>query len=416
MIGPVRAVEVEMDEKDADARTAYDEEFRRRLLESDVELHGPPDHEVLYRPWQVLVPVAQRDRVARLLEDLGPDQPPAPDDDPERWSEFERATGTAVLAWASRDDGAGVPQVLERLRSPDQDDGERPPDVLPNLVFTGTGNVMGHPARPPAQASPPRLPRARAGSGAVTVGVCDTGIWEEARSVHRRWLGSYSQDDRDVDQLLVPGGSTLDLQAGHGTFVAGVLRQAAPSARFDPERALSPLGVGDLVSVVLALRRLAPGASVVNLSLGCYTEDDRAPAPLARAIAGLGRDVVVVAAAGTFGESRPTWPAALKRVVAVAAVERDGRQVRPAAYSNFGSWVDACAVGLRTSTYVKGTSSSGLPFDGWAAWEGTSFAAPHVAGVLADDVRPGEGSNAWPAARRLLDQDPWHPDYGVLVP
>ena len=415
MIGPARPVEVEMDAPDT-AQREYADQFRARVeADPDIKIYGPPDREFLCRPNQLLVAVEERDRVARLLADLQPGQPAPPKDDPERWAQFERNSGTAVLAWSARGDGADVPAVLERLRQAAREAGEPPPAVLPHLVFTGTGNVMGHPARPPVAARRPPPPPAGARSGAVTVGVCDTGIWKEAAVEHLDWLGAFVQDPDDLDDLLVPGGVQLDLQAGHGTFVAGVLRQAAPGATFDPSRALSPLGVGDLVSVVGALFRLTPDAAVVNLSLGCYTEDDRAPAPLARALSRLGRDVVVVAAAGNHGENRPTWPAGFKRVVAVAAVQDEGQQLRPAPFSNWGPWVDACAVGLRTSTYVKGTSFSGDVFDGWAAWEGTSFAAPHVAGVIADDVRPGEGNNAWAAARRLLDQDPWHPDYGVLV-
>jgi subtilisin family serine protease len=157
---------------------------------------------------------------------------------------------------------------------------------------------------------------------------------------------------------------------------------------------------------------------VVNLSLGYHTQDDQPPLPLVNTVAGLPRQVAVVAAAGNAGTSRRSWPAALDRVLAVAAVSQSGSGLVPATYSSFGSWVDACALGERTSTFVSGQLRlPGQPveyFSGFASWAGTSFATAHVSGRLTA-LMTSTGLDA-EAARAALTAGPrWHPDYGVLV-
>src|SRR5690606_33967913 len=136
------------------------------------------------------------------------------------------------------------------------------------------------------------------------------------------------------------------------------------------------------------------------------------------ALAALPQGVVVVASAGNAASSRPVWPAAFPDVVAVAATTFDGKSTRPAAYSNYGGWVDACAEGTWVSTYVKGQLVlGGTPpvwFDGFASWAGTTFAAPFVTGRLARLMTEHKISAA-DAVAALLSGPPWRPGYGVLV-
>ncbi|NED51479.1 peptidase S8 and S53 subtilisin kexin sedolisin, partial [Micromonospora aurantiaca] len=67
------------------------------------------------------------------------------------------------------------------------------------------------------------------------------------------------------------------------------------------------------------------------------------PSPVLRqAIAALGRGTVVVACAGNAATDRPFWPAAMKPVIGVAALDGADR----AWFSNHGWWVDACAQGV----------------------------------------------------------------------
>jgi subtilisin family serine protease len=215
---------------------------------------------------------------------------------------------------------------------------------------------------------------------------------------------------------------TLDAQAGHGTFIAGVLLRHAPGVHVRAMRVIGGDGVGDELGVLRALALLAGRGrvDVVNLSLGCHTYDDRPSPVVARAVAALGRRTVIVACAGNHASDRPFWPAALKHVIAVAAL--DG--LERAWFSDYGWWVDACAPGVDvTSCFVS--FDGPLPrvrgidpddFAGYASWSGTSFAAPAVAGAIAG-LAAAEDLPASTAAERILD--PAHrrtlPDLGVIL-
>ena len=108
---------------------------------------------------------------------------------------------------------------------------------------------------------------------------------------------------------------------------------------------LTSYGDGDDASVIAAIERAMRATpddiDIVVMAFGSYGTDDRPP-PMAGAIRRLLRTAVVVASAGNDSTSRPYYPAALPGVIGVGAVDADGR----AAFSNFGSWVDACTPGV----------------------------------------------------------------------
>jgi subtilisin family serine protease len=234
----------------------------------------------------------------------------------------------------------------------------------------------------------------------IRVAVIDTGIDTDAVSASHGWLDGIDIDDspegnRDLlDAVPAPDGF-LDEAAGHGTFVAGIVRQGAPACEVIAIKAMDSDGLGTDFSVADALFRLAEASSapdLVNLSLACLASEEIAPVAIDAALEALSQrhpDTLVVAAAGNDGSTAPTWPAASKSVLSVGA--RDG--ARAAAYSNTGYWVDffVPADGV-VSTYVQGlrqmSSASGqseqIEYGGrYAAWSGTSFAAPQVTGLLA---------------------------------
>jgi subtilisin family serine protease len=204
---------------------------------------------------------------------------------------------------------------------------------------------------------------------------------------------------------------SLDRQAGHGTFVAGIIRKHAPDAVIHAQGVLSSFGDGDdwdiSEGINEALNKDVP-IHVVNLSLGGYTDDDRAFPVLADAVIGAqSQGAVVVAAAGNANSCRSFWPACLPDVIAVGATHCGKR----AWFSNFGPWVDACAPGVDiVSTFLdfNGPASNLAGIDpdkytGWALWSGTSFAAPQVAAAIAERMCH-HGVDAVSAAAAVIDE------------
>ncbi|TQM83910.1 subtilisin family serine protease [Saccharothrix saharensis] len=316
-----------------------------------------------------------------------------------------------------------IPEIVRLLRDPRQWPGERVPFVQPHHVLVGHGgNMHGNPGQPPKVGQPLAAPDPGStglGKG-VVVGVVDTGISATAATDHPLWLGdAFLPRAAEVDAAYAHD-DVFALEGGHGTFVAGVIRQAAPGVRFDPEKALDPTGLGTEEQFVAALASFDEKVQVVNISMGCFTQDDTASEPVRQAVEALPKDVVVVASAANQGTTRPSWPAALPTVVGVSAVAKDLAGVlAPACYANHGHWVDACAVGNRTSTYLKGRwELPGLPvdvYDRFAYWLGTSFAAPHVAGRIAATMTQ-YGLSAVEARNKLIGGKPeFFFGYGVLV-
>ncbi|GII87157.1 serine protease [Sphaerisporangium siamense] len=275
-------------------------------------------------------------------------------------------------------------------------------EVAPNHVVTGQplffGGPTGVPRPAPAPAYEPGEP------SRVTVGLLDTGLAPHPWFQGRDWFEGQPAEVLDAD-----GDGRLDRQAGHGTFIAGLLLGQAPGVRLRVARVLDSDGVGDEAGVLHALGRLRGArVDVLLLSFGCFTYDDR-PSPLLERALGRFTGTVIVACAGNTASSRPFWPAALRRVVAVAAL--DAAEARRAPFSAHGPWVDACARGEDlTSSFVDFA-----PFRSYASWSGTSFSAALVAGAIAAAARhmpPAE------AAAHVLDPGRGRrfPDLGVFVP
>lgn len=343
------------------------------------------------------------------------------------------------VAGQERHDAAGVVQVHLRPEARVEvgelvadlagDTRRRRLAVSPNHLLRGEPNYDGGPAdepQPPrTPPAPPPPPDPAPGRDPVSVAVLDTGLAPHPWFVGRDW---YPPDPGTAEVLDANLDYRLDAQAGHGTFIAGVLLRGAPQARLLIRRVLGSDGVCDelaLLRTLAGLHRHDGGSpDVVNLSLGGYTWDDRPSPLLAAALARFGRQTVFVAAAGNNASDRPFWPAALKSVVAVAALDRDG--VEAATFTNYGWWVDACAVGeLVTSSFVcfDGPQAAQPPttdvdpdlFRGYATWSGTSFAAPVVAAAIAARAA-ADAVPAATAADRVLDpHGRIRPDLGVVV-
>ena len=87
----------------------------------------------------------------------------------------------------------------------------------------------------------------------------------------------------------------------------------------------------------------------------------------------------MVAAGNSNEDAGYSSPANCNNVITVAAISSSGNR---ASFSNYGSYVDIAAPGVGIySTLNSGSTSPSTPT--WASYQGTSMAAPHVAGVVA---------------------------------
>jgi subtilisin family serine protease len=167
------------------------------------------------------------------------------------------------------------------------------------------------------------------------------------------------------------------------------------------------------------MERLPADTSIVNLSLGGYT--DRDTPPLAIATAMRDRRFAVVAAAGNAASKRPFWPAAFPQVLGVGAADPLAGAWTRADYSNYGGWVDATARGTNLqSTFARARTKLALgpepgPFDpviafnSWAAWDGTSFATPIAAAMIARTMTREQIGAPLEAEEKLLANAPAAP-------
>ena len=133
---------------------------------------------------------------------------------------------------------------------------------------------------------------------------------------------------------------------------------------------------------------VADPADIANMSLGGGSSSNT----MANAIADA-RDagLIIIAAAGNSSSSSASYPAAYEGVVSVSATSMADSLAN---YSNYGSWVDVAAPGgqdgdldgdgyqdlvLSTLARIEG----GIIEPSFGGYQGTSMAAPHVAGVVA---------------------------------
>ncbi|GAA1930272.1 hypothetical protein GCM10009775_22930 [Microbacterium aoyamense] len=218
----------------------------------------------------------------------------------------------------------------------------------------------------------------------------------------------------------------LDDAAGHGTFIAGIVRQESPDAWILPVRIADGEGVILEYELLGALGRLltlmeTPEAQggrhvdVLNLSFSFFSETPQDPSTASELSTLLtkirARGCVVVCSAGNDATDRPVSPATLgggdPAHIVVGALNPSRRSV--ALFSNIGPWVTTWAQGVSIvstqPTVFDGSIQAGTRDDlygrrretldvdefagGFAVWSGTSFAAPVVAGRIAAQLAAG---------------------------
>jgi thermitase len=266
-------------------------------------------------------------------------------------------------------------------------------DVDLNYVCV-TGHTVKDEDTPALIAADPAFPPAEFGTEQIfrpiTVAVIDTGINCEDRT--DGWLATIAETPLNEDPLdVLPANGILDVSAGHGTFVCGVVQQVAPQAAIVVYRKADTDGMATVQDIGNAIIQAArDGANIISLSMATPGVGDEAPAALLTAVQTVQDqhpEVLIVASAGNNGSEAPMYPAAIPAVIGVAALNAD---LTPADWSSFGDWVTCSAVGVGiASTFVpgledeaNGTTQKFGP-NAWAIWSGTSFSAPQIAGTVA---------------------------------
>jgi thermitase len=229
-------------------------------------------------------------------------------------------------------------------------------------------------------------------SANIRVAIVDCGIFSDATGR----LGPDGQPGhQDLRGKVVANNNFTTAATGfddfcnHGTHVAGIAAAATNNS-------LGVAGLGYNVSLINAkvlndsgsgftsdiangiLWSTDSGAKVINLSLGrdgsCSNTENAAVSYAWQ------RGVVVVAAAGNSGSPQAGAPGNCPNVVAVAAVDQNDNR---ASFSNYGNNVEVAAPGVG----ILSTTRDGS----YQSFNGTSMAAPHVAGLagLLWSLNPG---------------------------
>ncbi|MGA5872589.1 S8 family peptidase [Streptomyces cinereoruber] len=272
------------------------------------------------------------------------------------------------------------------------------------------------------------------GSG-VTVAVIDTGYAAhsdlaanvvsgydfisssgDARDGNGRDADAKDEGDWNATDNECGLGSKASSSSWHGTHVAGTIGAVtsnakgiagiAYNAKIQPVRVLGKCGgsSADIADAITwASGGTVPGvpanptpAKVVNLSLGGASST--CPSVYQTAINGaVARGTTVVVAAGNSNANTSGFtPANCSNVITVASTSREGNR---SYYSNYGTVVDVSAPGgeTRRATDTPGTvttpengilstlnsGSTTQSTENYKPYQGTSMAAPHIAGLAA---------------------------------
>lgn len=378
------------------------------------DTEAPADFTYVYHPDRVLVRLEDADEFDRAIGELDEGifkDPPRRDDVRLLDGELVRYVLTA------RRDGQSVPEVLDLLEERGLRRGAASPD---HWVHVSPGGGSLCPAIEPQETGltepwPPVAPQEKGHE--VSVVVVDTGWHPPAANDPRTpWLKGVDGDDE-------LNGPDLRPYAGHGTFIAGVVRCVAPVTKVFVEGfAIGGVGGGGILESDLVLQleeALAHDPQVINLSAGCRTRMDYPSIALElfHRTRLRKRDCVLVASAGNDSWAAPFWPAAFDWCVGVGSLDRNGRV---SDFSNFGVSADVYALGRNlVNAFPDGTFVCHETPDkgdirvfgtGMARWSGTSFAAPVVAGLIAREISE-TGASAADARDAVLagaadDSDP----------
>lgn len=289
----------------------------------------------------------------------------------------------------------------------------------------------------------------------VLVAVIDTGIdYEHPDLAENLYVNRFEIPDNGIDDdhnglvddyhgwdfagdtitvLEVTGDNDATDGIGHGTHVSGLVAAVnnnfgiagyPGSVKVLPIK-IFPNGFQSVASAAI-IYAADMGADVINMSWGFPFESGILREVLQYAQS---RGVVLIAAAGNFGDSRRLFPAAYDETFTVGATNSDGYMTP---FSSYGPSLDISAPGrnilsLRasgTDLYAPGEAGIRIIDENYILADGTSMSAPIVAGAagLLKSFNPGLSPNQiTEALMQTADDliDPWNegdffPGYDTL--
>lgn len=243
------------------------------------------------------------------------------------------------------------------------------PTRQPELLFEGQPSIQAETV--PSGISQVKAPQAwdiTRGKG-IKVAILDTGIDDRHPCL--------APNVRSGQSFVPHETSTMD-HNGHGTHCAGTVAAAftgegvvgvAPAASLYPVKVLDSRGSGNFSWLIAALDWCIDNEiHIASMSLGAAMAPTAVGQMCDLAFA---KGVLLVAAAGNSGD-RVGYPAAFPGVIAVSAIDVSNII---AGFSCRGPEVELAAPGVDVLSTVPG--------GGYARFNGTSMACPHVAGAAA---------------------------------
>src|SRR5690625_3703932 len=226
----------------------------------------------------------------------------------------------------------------------------------------------------------------------LTVAVLDSGIDEGHPDLDGKVVAAqnFTTDDT-TDDLHGHGSHVAATIAGSGDASDGLRQGVAPGADLINAKVLNEAGSGAISDIVEGMEWAAQkGASILNMSLGGGVTDGTDPMSLAVNSISEEYNVLFVISAGNSGpgDETVTTPGAADYALTVGAFDKEGEL---ASFSSRGPRIGDYAItphiaapGVAIQAARADGTSMGTPIDEYyTAANGTSMAAPHVAGVAA---------------------------------
>ena len=224
----------------------------------------------------------------------------------------------------------------------------------------------------------------------ILVAVLDTGIDASHPDFAGRIAGNADFSEAGIGDVAGHGTHVASILAGDGAASGGLYRGVAPGASLLVAKVLDDAGEGVVSRVIAGMSwAIANGARVINMSLSTDDASDGTDALSVACDEVTDLGVLVVVSAGNTGPGAGTIgspSASVKALTVGAASDADA----VASFSSRGPTLDGRAKPdvLAPGVAVIGARASGVSFGTtidayYAQSDGTSSAAPHVAGLAA---------------------------------